>query len=126
MAFAYIFIGDYEHARQHDQNMQKLCPFKPGWSYLAGAQLEQFAGNLDQAIALYQQGVKVEPDSPLCRFFLIHAMLENGDEPNARIIADQIRTLDNRVTGRGLVRAFSLDKSTRDRFEASLTKFDLF
>jgi hypothetical protein len=52
--------------------------------------------------------------------------MEQGDETRAKILVDEIRELDQTVTGKGLVRAFSQDKSIRDRFQASLEKFDLF
>jgi TolB-like protein/Tfp pilus assembly protein PilF len=125
MAFSLIFDGNYEQARLHQHNMLKLCPVLPNWYYLIGGQIEQNAGDLDEAIQSYQQGIDVEPDSPLCRFYLIDAMLERGDETRAKILAEEIRALDQTVTGKGIVRSISQDKSIRDRFQASLDKFDL-
>ncbi len=52
-------------------------------------------------------------------------MMERGDESRAKILADEIRALDETVTGKGLVRAISQDKTIRDRFQANLAKFDL-
>ena len=124
-AVSLIFIGDYEPARIHHHNMLKLCPVLPNWYYLIGGQIEQFSGNLDAAIHAYQQGIDVEPDSPLCRFYQIDAMMERGDESRAKNLADEIRALDETVTGKGLVRAISQDKTIRDRFQANLAKFDL-
>jgi adenylate cyclase len=126
MAFSLIFNGDYEQARLHQHNMLKLCPVLPNWYYLVGGQIEQNSGNLDAAIQSYQQGIDVEPDSPLCRFYLIDAMMGQGDETRAKILADEIRALDKTVTGKGLVRFHSQDKSIRDRFQAHLEKFDLY
>jgi len=124
-AFSLIFIGEYELARSHNHNMLKLCPVLPNWYYLIGGQIEQDLGNLDESIKIYQQGIDVEPDSPLCRFYLVDALMERGDETRAIILADEIRALDRTVTGKGLVRALSKTKSIRDRFQANLAKFDL-
>jgi TolB-like protein/Flp pilus assembly protein TadD len=126
MAFSLIFAGDYEQARLHDHNMLKLCPVLPNWYYLIGGQIAQNTGSLDEAIRSYQLGIDVEPDSPLCRFYLIDAMMEQGDETRAKILADEIRALDQTVTGKGLVRAVSHEKSIRDSFQVHLEKFDVF
>jgi tetratricopeptide (TPR) repeat protein len=126
MAFSLSFAGDYEQARLHQHNMLKLCPVLPNWYYLIGGQIAQNTGSLDEAIRSYQQGIDVEPDSPLCRFYLIDAMMEQGDETRAKILADEIRALDQTVTGKGLVRAVSPEKSIRDRFQGHLEKFDLY
>jgi tetratricopeptide (TPR) repeat protein len=124
-AYSLVFIGEYEQARTHNQNMLKLCPVLPNWYYLIGGQIEHHLGNLDAAIPIYQQGIDVEPDSPLCRFYLVDVLMERDDEARAKILADEIRALDGTVTGKGLVWAFSQDKSIRDRFQANLAKFDL-
>jgi adenylate cyclase len=125
-AFAFIFIGDFEQARTRNQNMLQLCPVLPNWYYLIEGQIEQYSGNLDDAIDTYRRGIDVEPDSPLCRFYLIHALVERGDEVLAKVLAAEIRGLDSSVTGKGLVRSLSIDKALRDRFQASLEKFDLY
>ena len=125
MAYAYIFTGNYELARIHEQNMRVLCPYMPSWHYLLGGQIEECEGNLNQAIAIYQQGIAVEPDSPLCRFFLVHALMQKGDVVAAQKIADEIRALDAGVNGSGLVRSTVLDAGLRDSFHASLAKFGL-
>ncbi|MDH3448188.1 MAG: tetratricopeptide repeat protein [Gammaproteobacteria bacterium] len=124
-AFAYIFNNDLEQSKKYYQNMLPLCPIRANWSYFIGGQIELFSGNLERAIELYQQGIQVEPDSPLGRFYLIDAMLENSDEAAARILADEIRSLDAETTGKGLVHVFSYDREKRNRFEAHLAKFDL-
>ena len=125
-AFAYIFAGDYELGRHHYQNMFKLCPIRPNWYYLIGAQLEKVAGNLDKAAEIYQQGIDVEPDSPLCRFYLLDVMCDKGDQSSARRLADEIRALDKAVTGRGLVQAYSYDRTLRDRVRANFESYELF
>jgi len=125
LAFALVFVGDYEQARLHLQNVHKLCPVMPNWYYLIGAQIEQYDGNLDRAIAIYQQGLAVEPDAPLCRFYLINALMQKGDTAGAQQYADEIRALDSSVNGSGLVRALSQDAELRDEFHKNLEKFEL-
>ena len=39
MAFCLIYVGDYENAQLHDQNMLKLCPVLPNWYYLIGGEI---------------------------------------------------------------------------------------
>ena len=124
-AFAYIFNSDFEQAKKYYQNMLTLCPIRAGWYYFIGGNLEQFSGKLERAIELYQQGILVEPDSPLGRFYLIDAMLEKGDQAAAEKLADEIRALDTEVTGKGLVHVFSYDREQRNRFETNLAKLDL-
>ncbi|MCP4767798.1 MAG: tetratricopeptide repeat protein [Gammaproteobacteria bacterium] len=125
MAFACVFSGDYEQARIHNQNLHKLCPVKPGWYYLMGGLLEQYDGDLDKAIAIFQQGLAVEPDSPLCRFYLVHALMQNGDRTGAQKLAHEIRALDASANGSGLVRTVSIDATLRDAFHSDLEEFGL-
>ena len=124
-AFSQIFVGDYEQARLHYQNTQKLCPVMPNWYYLIDAQIEQYDGDLDRAIAIYQQGLAVETDATLCRFYLVNALMQKGDTAGAQQYADEIRVLDSSVNGSGLVRALSKNARLRDEFHANLEKFDL-
>ena len=105
--------------------MRVLCPYMPSWHYLLGGQIEECEGNLNQAIAIYQQGVAVEPDSSLCRFYLVHSLMQKGDAVTAQKLADEIRALDAGVNGSGLVRSTVLDAGLRDSFHASLAKFGL-
>ena len=126
MAFTYIFIGNFEQARVHEQIMRKLCPILPNWYYLNGGQIEQFDGNIDKAIAIYQQGVAVEPDSTLCRLYLVHALMQKGDRETARQLADEIKLIDPGANGSGLVRSLSNDPSMRQAFRESLEAFDLY
>ncbi|MCP4982596.1 MAG: hypothetical protein GY935_19135, partial [Gammaproteobacteria bacterium] len=126
MAFCLIFTGDYEQARMHNRGMLKLCPVLPNWYYLIDGQIEQLAGDLVSAIDTFKQGVAIEPDSPLCRFYLIHALMQQGDEAAAKTLAQEIRVLDKNVTGKGLVRAFSIDEGLRKQFQVHLEKFDLY
>lgn len=126
MAITLIFVGDYERAQLHNQNKLKLCPVLPNWYYLDGGQIELRLGNLDAAIDWFQRGIDVEPDSPLCRFYLINAMMELDDDVAAEALANEIRGLDKSASGRGLVRMCSQDKILRDQFQANLERFNLF
>ena len=124
-AFAYLVNGDIEEARKYEQNVLNLCPIRPNWYYLVSGGIEKKCGNLDLAIEHFQQGLEVEPDSPLCRFYLIDALMEKGDATRAQRLADEIRALDKSITGKGLVHANSYDASERQRFHDNLAKFDL-
>ncbi len=126
MAFCLIYVGDYENARQHEKTMLKLCPVLPNWYYLLGGEIAQTQGDYETAAHRFQQGIDVEPDSPLCRFYLIDVMMEQGNETRAGELADEIKALDKQVKGRGLVRTLSQDKTLRERFRANLEKFDLY
>ncbi len=126
MAHAYIFNGEYEQAREHIKQTEKLCPVLPNWYYSIASQVEYYTGNLDQAVQTLRQGIDVEPDSPLCRFYLVDILMESGDEAGARQYADEIRSLDRDVAGRGFVRSQSIDPDIRNRFRANLEKFDLY
>ncbi len=125
LAFAYVFNGDYEEARPHYQNAMKRRPILAGWYFNIGGQIEQHSGNLEESIEIYQQGVDVEPDSPLCRFYLVDALIELGDEAAAKQVVDEIRELDSSMTARGIVHSCSPDARLRQRFHNNLAKFDL-
>ena len=124
-AWAYLDTENFDAARRHEQNMRKLCPILPNWYYLVSGGIEKRCGNLDLAIEHFQQGLEVEPDSPLCRFYLIDALMDKGDEARAAKLADEIRALDKSVTGKGLVHANSCDVEERRRFHDNLAKFNL-
>ncbi len=122
MAFTFCFIGNFEEATEYYETTLKLCPVPPNWYSLIGAHIKQHSGDPGGAIEILQQAIAVEPDSPLCRFYLMDAMLEKADETGARRLAEEIRALDKSVTGKGLVRCYSQDKSRRDRFQSNLAK----
>ena len=126
MAFVYIYVGDLQQARKHYAIMLELCPVPPNWYYLPGALIEQLAGDLEHAIETLRRAVDAEPDSPLCRYHLIHALVENGERTEAGKVADEIRGLDAAANGRGVVHAISHDATLRERFRASLEAFDLY
>ncbi len=125
MAFAYLFVDDFEQARKHNQNMLKLCPVLPNWYYLIEGETHRLEGNPNESIQIYRKGIDVEPESPLCRFYLIDVLMEIGDITNAQKIADEIRALDDSANGKGLVQAFSSNAVIRESFRANLARFDL-
>jgi TolB-like protein/cytochrome c-type biogenesis protein CcmH/NrfG len=124
-AWAYLASNDCEAARRHEQRMVNLCPIRPNWYYGVSAGIEKKCGNLDLAIDLFQQGIEVEPDAPLCRFLLIDALTEKGETVRAQHLADEIRALDKLVTGKGMVQSNSYDAGERQRFYDNLAKFNL-
>ncbi|HKJ53767.1 MAG TPA: BTAD domain-containing putative transcriptional regulator [Gammaproteobacteria bacterium] len=126
MAMALQFAGAYDEARKHCREVSRLCPVQPNWYYLFPGHIEMQTGNSQKAIAIYRQGVEVEPESPLCRFYLVDALCAQGDEAAARVYADEIRALDDSVKGRGLVRSYSGDEKLRRRLRANLEKYDLY
>ena len=79
-----------------------------------------YKGQIDQAIELHQKSVDLEPDSPVARFYLINALLEAGNEARARIVADEIRAIDDTFSIAMFVREFSHDKNLCDRLKANL------
>ena len=126
MAYVCNFIGEHELARHHIEQMKELCPVLPNWYYMIAGNVERFSGNLDEAARTFRQGIEIEPESPLCRFYLINVLMELGDEDGAAQLADEIRALDKNVTGKGFVMSESRDASIRDRFRANLEKFGLY
>ncbi len=98
---------------------------RANWYFLIEGQIEVAFGNLERAADIYRQGLAVEAESPLCRFFLVDLMMQIGNEVAARQYADEIRALDKSVTARGLVRTYSSDPSVRDAFHSRLDKFGL-
>ena len=124
-AYAYIVNGEYEQARYHDQVATRLCPIRPGWYYNVSGLIEQHTGNPKKAVELFRQGIEVEPDSPLPRYFLIDIEMELGEEASARELAQEIRQLDKSMTARGLVHGYSYNAGERERFRANLARFDL-
>ncbi|HUV21362.1 MAG TPA: tetratricopeptide repeat protein [Gammaproteobacteria bacterium] len=123
--FAMNFIGDYEKATEHFHKALSLCPFCPNWYYLVGTQPHRDTGELEKAAELLRRGIAAEPDSPLCRFYLVDVLLAQGNETEAQQIATEIRKLDSSMNGRGLTRSYSNDPGKRDRFLHNLEKLGL-
>ena len=98
----------------------KLSPIYPANYLLTGGDVCLHRGHIDDAIEIYQRCVDLEPGSPLGRIFLVNALLEAGEETKARIVSDEIRTIDKTFRIVGVVREFSHDKKTRDRIKANL------
>jgi TolB-like protein/Flp pilus assembly protein TadD len=124
-AYAYIVNGEYEKARDHDQNATRLCPIRPGWYYLGSGLIEQHTGNPIKAAEFYRKGLEVEPGSPISRYFLIDVEMELGNDTHALQLANEVKKLDRSVTARGIVHGYSYDPGQRERFRANLAKFDL-
>jgi|GEM_PF-429804 len=124
-AWAYLANDNCEAARKHEQRILNLCPIRPNWYYGMSGGIEKKCGSLDLAIENFQQGIEVEPDAPLCRFLMIDALMEKGGESRAQQLADEIRTLDKSMTGKGIVHCNSFDAGERQRFHDNLAKFSL-
>jgi len=124
-AWAYLASNESEAARMHEQRMINLCPIRPNWYYGISGGIEKKCGNLDLATELFQKGLEVEPDAPLCRFLLIDALVEKGETTRAQQLAEEIRALDKSMTGNGMVHSNSYDAGERQRFYDNLAKFNL-
>jgi hypothetical protein len=103
----------------------RLCPVCPNWYYLVGSYCEQAKGNTGKAIELLRRGIAVEPESPLIRFYLASVLLENGEETEARQLVEEIRQLDDSMTGKGLVRSYSRHAAERDRLQRNFETLGL-
>ena len=123
--FAYNFAGQNELAEQYSSNVLDLSPMPAGWHYLENGQIEIAKGNLEKATELLLQGLAVEPDSPVCRFYLVDLMLKLGNETAAKQYADEIHALHPSINGSGVVHSHSIDADKRAAFRASLARFDL-
>ncbi|MGD8838542.1 MAG: tetratricopeptide repeat protein [Gammaproteobacteria bacterium] len=125
VGFAMNFVGEFDRAWEHFQNAMRLCPVCPNWYYLVGSYCEQAKGNTGKAIELLRRGIAVEPESPLIRFYLASVLLENGDEKEARQLVEEIRQLDDSMTGKGLVQSYSRDAAERDRLQRNFETLGL-
>ena len=126
LSYALLFCGDYAEARIHNQKMIELCPIPANWYYMIGGQIECMTENLEVAAKLYRKGIDVEPQSPLCRFFLVDVLLRLGDENGANRLVEEIRALDYEMRSKGLVHSYSNDPALRDALRINLEKFDLY
>ena len=121
-AYAYNYIGAYDKSLPHHEASLRLSPICPNWFLLVGGTIYQHTGDLEKAIETYRKGVEVEPESPLCRFYLIDALMDAGREKEARRYADEIRALDNSFTITGMLLSHSHDENVRARYRANLEK----
>ena len=87
--------------------------------------IETLDGSLEKAREIILQGIAVEPDSPICRFFLVDVLTKLGEDDAAEQVANEIRGLDSSVSASGLILSYSNDKTIRDRFAANMAKYDL-
>ena len=122
MAYAHCHIDKFELASEYYRTAMKLCPVCPSWYFLVGGEIEQHIGSQENAIKLIRQAIEVEPDSPLARFYLINVLLEQGDEAEARQLAEEIRVLDKSINGKGMVRMHSQNPARREGFQINLVK----
>jgi len=121
-AYALVYAGEYDKALTHHEASLRLCPICPNWFQLVGGTIYQRTGDLDKAIARFRKGVEIEPESPLCRYHLIDALMDAGREKEARACADEIRELDSAFSISGMLLSHSHNKDIRERFRANLEK----
>ncbi len=125
LACALCPAGLYEKARVNYETSLKLCPIYPGWYLLAGGVIDLLSGEIQQAIAKFQRGVEIVPSSPLCRFYLVDALMEAGEQERAEAVGREITALDGSFGFSGLVRAHSYDAAERERFRHNLHRAGL-
>jgi TolB-like protein/Tfp pilus assembly protein PilF len=121
-AFALAYAGEYEKARPYSDSALRLCPIHPNWMLLVAGAIFQDSGLLQKAIDTYRRSVEIEPNSPICRFYLMDALIEAGKEDEANRLAREINALDTGMKVEGLVRTFHHDKNERNRFRENLAK----
>jgi adenylate cyclase len=121
-AFVLVYAGEYDKALPHHEASLRLCPICPNWFQLIGGTIYQRTGDLDKAIAKFSKGIEIEPESPLCRYYLIDALMDAGREKEARACADEIRELDSAFSISGMLLSHSHNKDIREEFRANLEK----
>ncbi|MEJ2177107.1 MAG: BTAD domain-containing putative transcriptional regulator, partial [Gammaproteobacteria bacterium] len=121
-AFALVYGGKLEEALHHYEISLRLCPFPPAWMLLVGGSIYQQSGKLQHCIQTYRKCIDMDPESPLCRFYLMDALIEAGDLSNAEQVAKEIRLLDSAMKVGGLILTYNHDKRERERFKTNLAK----
>jgi Tfp pilus assembly protein PilF len=124
-AYVLVYAGEYDKALPHHEASMRLCPICPNWFQLIGGTIYHRTGDLDKAIARFSKGVEIEPESPLCRYYLIDALMDAGREKEARACADEIRALDSAFRISGMLLNYSHNKDIREGFRANLEKVGL-
>ncbi len=124
-SYTYNFTGEYDKALPHHEASLRLCPICPNWFLLVGGTIYQHTGDLEKAIEMFRKGVEVEPESPLCRYYLIDALMDAGRETEAQAYADEIRALGSSFRISGMLLSHSHDKDVRERYRANLKKVGL-
>jgi adenylate cyclase len=124
-SYTYNYTGEYDKALPHHEASLRLCPICPNWFLLVGGTIYQHTGDLEKAIEMFRKGVEVEPESPLCRYYLIDALMDAGRETEAQAYADEIRALGSSFRISGMLLSHSHDKDVRERYRAHLKKVGL-
>ncbi len=119
-----VYAGQIDEAWAAYEKSLKLSPIYPAHYLIAGGEICMLRGQFKDAIDIFRRSVDLQPDSPLARFYLINALMENGEESKAKIIADEIRNLDPTFRINGVVLEYSSDKRRRDRFKNNLNKMN--
>ena len=122
LAVAFVYGSQYDNAWVAYEKSLELSPICPAHYLIVGSDVCLFRGQTDEAIKLLQHCVDLEPNSPLGRFYLVNALLENGEESKARFVADEIREIDSTFRIAGLLREYSHDGRMRSRLKANLGK----
>ena len=121
-AIALVHAGQYDEAWAAYEKSLNLSPIYPAYFLLTGGDICLRRGQLKDAIEIFQRSVDIQPDSPLARIFLVNALLENGEESRAKLIADEIRNLDPTFRIKGVVIEHSNDEKRRERFRKNLKR----
>jgi TolB-like protein/cytochrome c-type biogenesis protein CcmH/NrfG len=120
LAYSLAHAGEYDKALPFHEASLRLAPICPNWYLLVGGVAYFGKGLLQRAIETFQRAIDVEPESPLARIFLMDALLEAGKTEKARIIAEEIRSLDNDFKVAGIIRSISSNLKERNRFQSNL------
>ena len=125
LACAQCPAGLYDKAKISYETSLRLCPVLPSWYLLSGGIIDLLSGQFKEAISKFQKGIEMVPSSPLCRFYLVDALIEAGEHDRAVAVAQEIKALDESFGISGLVRAHSYDKAEHDRFRNNLVSAGL-
>ena len=125
LACAQCFAGDYARARASYEASRRLCPVCPAWYLMIGGIVDLFFGQVDEAIAKFEQGTEIEPESPLCWYYLIDALIEAGAAAEAQQLAEEVRGMDEYFCATGIIRMHNYDPAERNRFRRNLESVGL-
>jgi tetratricopeptide (TPR) repeat protein len=122
MAYVLNYAGQIEKALPYHETSIRLCPICPNWFLMIGGFIYQHFGDINKAIETYQKAVDIEPESPLCRLYLMDSLVEAERLNDATKCAEDIRNLDNSFQVSGLILSYSHNKIERKRFQFNLEK----
>ncbi len=125
LACAYCFAGQYEAAVIHHETSLRLSPICPNWYLLPGSVIDLCSGRILEAIETLEKAIAIEPESPLCRLYLINVLIEIGETDKPWSVAQEIKELDDSFRIRGLLRTHSYDKKECERFRNNLLSVGL-